>query len=95
MLDMILSDIPKLGLAEFPYPLLTKVAIVMMPFVECLDDFLSGQDDVAWLNQMRIFLIDLKPFQHLTRFGVSWSPDLLNSILMNVLIPQLVAATKV
>lgn len=92
---MLLGDIPKLAFAVFPCPLLTKVAIVMMPLIDGLKDLLSRKDNADCLNQLRILLIDLKPFQHLTWFGVSWSPDLLNSILMNVLVPQLVAATKV
>ena len=77
MLDMILSDIPKFGLAEFPCPLLTKVAIVMMPLIDCLEHFLPGQNNAAWLNGLRVVLADFKPFQHLTWFEVSRSPDLL------------------
>ncbi len=95
MHDMVLGDIPKLGFAVFPCPLLTKVAIVLMPLIHGLEDFLSRKDNVAYLNKMRILLIGLKPFQHLTWFRVSWSPDLLNMILMNVLVPQLVAVMKV
>jgi hypothetical protein len=93
MPDMVLGDIPKLGFAVFPCPLLTKVAIVMMPLIDCLKDFLSRKDDAACLNQLSI-LIFLKPSQHCTWCRVTWSPDLVNSILMNVLVPSLVVATK-
>ena len=37
MPDMVLGDIPKLGFAVFPCPLLTKVAIVIMPLTSSLE----------------------------------------------------------
>ncbi len=54
MPDMVLGDIPKLLFAVSPCPLLTKVAIVMMPLIDCLEDFLSRKDNAAWLNQLRL-----------------------------------------
>ncbi len=47
MLNMILGDIPILSLAEFPCPLLTKVANLMMSLIDCVKEFLSGKDDAA------------------------------------------------
>jgi hypothetical protein len=44
MPDMDLGDIPKLLFAVSPCPLLTKVAILIMPLIHGLEDFLSRKD---------------------------------------------------
>ena len=92
--DMLLGDVPILLLAVSPRPLLTHVACEMMPLIDSIEDFLPRKNDAAWLKQLSILIL-LKPSQHCTWFGVSWSPDLLNGILMNVLVPSRVGATKV
>ena len=79
--------------AVSPRPLLTHVALEMMPLIDSIKYFLSRKDDAAWLEQLSI-LIFLKPSQHCTWCRVTWSPDLINSILMNVLVPSRVGATK-
>jgi hypothetical protein len=86
---MILSDIPILGVAVFPNPLLSKVTIKMMPLVDCIEYFFSGNDNPAF------HLLEFKPSQYLTGFQVSWGKNFLKVILMNIFLAQFVLLMKV
>ena len=96
MLDMPLGYIIVLRTAVLPCPLFTKVAVVMMPLIYCIKEFISRYDNAARLNKYTIVLILnlLKPFQHFTRVRVSWSPGFVNMILMNILVPKIVLFAK-
>ncbi len=61
MLDMVLSDIPILGVAVFPCPFLTKVTTMLMPLIDCIKKFLPGYNYLAWLSQVGSLLLGLKP----------------------------------
>jgi hypothetical protein len=92
---MVLSDIPILGSAVFPSPLLTKVTTMLMPLVNCIKKFLPGNDYPAFLKSLvERPLLGLKPSQYLTWFVISWSPNFFKAILMNVFVAYLIPPTK-
>ena len=94
MLDVLLGDIPILCFTEIPCPLLTKVAMLMMPLIDCIKEFLSRYNNASKLKYFRLVFCGLKPSQHLARCEVSRGPNLLNRVLVNVLVAILVLATK-
>ncbi len=87
VLDKVLSDIPILGAAVFPSPLLSKVTIILMPLIDCIKQFLPGNNYLAYLSSLvGSPLLGLEPSQYLTWFGISWGINFFKAILMNAFV---------
>jgi hypothetical protein len=90
--DMFLADIPICIFAVYPCSLETHVAISPMPFINCLKYILSASHN-STNNHISFFILS-HPFDNCAWFQVAWRKNLLKMILMCVLVPFLVLATK-